>query len=269
MLYIPEMAKKSRHSAKGDTPSKLDTVMEKIQKTRKITRGKVFDPRKDLGLSIEEYLGDYNPETTQKQFAVGQERKAGRPRKDVQERLRQYMHNESIRLASEMKDQTGTEFHFLKRLLSMPPTEKKRKTKKLSSPSRMEIDSVPMVAGTVNVYEFRGRLKVMERLVQIVKEMEGWKLTSEEYVLLLWWWCKDAIARSHEEKEKISLKNLTTAFENDRRIFGMINQLERVRNRIRHVAVSAGMNYEKIRNQRPKVGLVEIMKQKKEQRRES
>ena len=267
MLYISIMARKARHSAKDQAPSKLDVMLEKFTKTGAIrTRQEEFDPRKDLGVSIEEYLDDYQPETAQKQFAVGKEKKAGRPRKDVRDRLQEYMHTESLRLASEMQDQTGVELNFIKRLLAMPMPDGKKTRKLKEAPRGTVTHHTPTVAGSVNVYEFRGRLKVMERLVQIVTEMKKWELEPEEYVVLIWWWCKDAIARSQEEKVKISLKNMTAAFEEERRLFGMINQLERVRNRVRHVAVSAGMDYENIRGNRPAVGLVEMMKQKKEQR---
>jgi hypothetical protein len=264
MLYISDMAKKARHREEEQSPSKLDMMVEKyptIQRSRK--KKDAFDPRRDLGVSIAEYLDDYEPETVQKKFAEGKEKKAGRPRKDVRDRLSQYMTSESLRLASEMEDQTGTEFNFLRHLIAMPEQEgKKRRSRKLEKVVYTRTTQTPLVAGMVNIYEFRGRLKVMERLVQIVDQMQGWNLESEEYVILLWWWCKDAITRSHEEMGKISKKNLSTAFQNERRLYGMINQLERVRNRIRHVVVSAGMDIERIRSQRPAVGLVEIMKQK-------
>lgn len=260
------MSKSIRHNKKDkNLSSKLDTMMERVQKINIIHKRDVkFDPVKDLGMSIDEYIGDYNPETSKKRFAEGQDRKAGRPCKDVRERLRQYIQSESYRLVSEMKDQSGVEFNFLKRIFSMPLSKGKKKTKRLEKPVINSVKSgTPLVAGTVNIYEFRGRLKVMERLVEIINEMDTWKLEPEEYTLLLWWWCRDAIMRSHEEKRKISLKDMITAFKDERRIFGMINQLVRVRNRVRHVAITAGMDYEKIQSTRPKISLIEMMKDRK------
>lgn len=270
MVTKKEYSTKQKAKPRSGGASECGSLVDKFKFSRlNKKRKEEFNPVKE-GMSLESYLDDYEPEGMHRTFAKGKDVKVGRPRKDVRVRLREYMQNESKRLQGEMQEQDGTEYNIIRRLLNMPDRDQEKRSKgrkrKLERPlsfqNEKNTSGMPKVSGTVNVYEFGGRTKVMERLVQMTEEMEKWDINQDTYATLLWWWCKDAISRSHEERGKLSVKDLTKAFEDDRRIWGMINQLERVRNRISHVVKSADMDYEKIRSHRPKVGLVELMKQK-------
>lgn len=238
---------------------------------KEMLRQQEFHPSSQ-GMSIEEYLNDYVPSGMERDYGKSgvEDKKAGRPRKNIRSRISGYLQTETDRLRQVMVEQDGTEYNVLRDLVAQSADAFDGKEKKNGVKSRRTnafTNDAPRVSGMTNMYEFQGRMMVMERMIELEQGADRYGKEDVEYIRLLWWYCKKSIEDARRAWD--NLRNVgysvETLFQKERRLYGMVNQFERVRNRIRHVVVSTDLDFENIREQSPETGLLEYMKEEQKQ----